>query len=104
MTRQRNRVQVTVSYPMRVALEVLAERSNLPLAAQAMVLLRQALDRTMQTDEVRQRVSRHVAQRNHSMWLEDTTTERAVELAYEATIQGEANTTETDTRQPARGS
>lgn len=100
MTRQRNRVQVTVSHPMRVALEVLAERSNLPLSSQAMVLLRQALDRTMQTDEVRRRVAHHVAQRNHAMWLEDTTTERAVELAYEASTQAEANTTEADTRQP----
>jgi hypothetical protein len=76
------RLNLTVSFPMRVALEVLAERSNLGVATQAMVLLRQALDRTMNTEEVRRRVASHVAQRGATTWREDTVIEHATETAF----------------------
>lgn len=80
------RLNLTVSYPMRVALEVLAERTGLGVATQATVLLRQALDRTMQTDAVRRRVASHNAQRNHATWLEDTVTEHATEATFVASV------------------
>lgn len=83
MTRQ-YRVQVTVSTPMRIALELLADRTGLTPSTQAMVLLRQALARTMESEACQVRVRQHNAQRNAGTWAADTTTERAVEQGLAA--------------------
>lgn len=51
-----NRISVTVSPSMTVALELLAERSGLPLASQALAVLRAALDRTIHSAEAQDRI------------------------------------------------
>src|ERR1700704_6451011 len=88
---KRLRVQVTLSPAMRLSLEVLAERTGLPISAQAMVVLRQGLDRTIQAEEGPRRLAAQNAVRNHAVWVEDPTTDRAVELEYRAAMeQGES--------------
>jgi hypothetical protein len=77
---------------MTIALGVLAERTGLTASTQAMVLLRQALDRTMSTDVVQTRYRAHKAQRNHATWAMDTTTEHAVEVT--AALYGPATAEE----------
>jgi hypothetical protein len=77
-----NRIAVTVSEGMRVALDVLAERNGLPLSTQAMVLLRQSLDRTMSSDAVQSRLARHRAERTAAEWREETQVDHIVETAH----------------------
>lgn len=67
----RNRVQVTVSPEMRVALGILARRSGLTPSAQAMVTLRQALDRTISSEECREAVRAVNSGRSAREWKED---------------------------------
>lgn len=81
MARQ-TRVQVTVSPEMSVALEVLAGRTGLSVSAQAMVLLRQALDRTIGTEVVQRRLRAQRAQRTAADWRSDTGTTHMVETVY----------------------
>jgi hypothetical protein len=77
-----DRLQVTVSPAMSIALEVLAARSGLTKAAQAMVVLRQGLARTIETSTVQERLRERRAQWTARQWQEDTTSEHAVEQAY----------------------
>lgn len=76
------RIQVTLSFPMTVALEVLALRNGHTPSGQAAVSLRAALARTMETEEVQKRVRAHNARRDRATWLADTVTEHAVEVGY----------------------
>lgn len=78
-----DRVQVTVAPLTRLALEHLARRTGLTPSTQAMVLLKQALERTAQTEEVQRAYRQRVATRNHAHWLEDTVNERAEQLGVE---------------------
>lgn len=71
MSKHQQRVNVTVNREMRVALEVLCAKSNLGVATQAMVLLRQALDRTIQTEAVQIRVRQEQAFRTRDEYLSD---------------------------------
>jgi hypothetical protein len=66
-----DRLTVTVSPHMMVALDVLAERTGLSRSSQAMVLLRQALDRTMGSDEVRKRLDASRPLRTVREWRRD---------------------------------
>jgi len=66
-----SRVYVTVTREMRVALEWLSERSGLAPTTQAMVLLRQALDRTINGREVQERIKSERAQRTSGQWNND---------------------------------
>lgn len=77
------RLQITVSPAMTVALEMLAERTGLTVSAQAMVLLRQSLERTIQSDRAQERLRQHTAQRNHATWQADMVADRAVEGVYQ---------------------
>lgn len=72
--RRATRVNVTVSREMTVALEVLAAKSGLTVTTQAMVLLRQALDRTIASEAVQIRVKQEEAFRTRDQWLEDQST------------------------------
>lgn len=74
MARKQERVNVTINRDMRVALEVLAAKSNLGFATQAMVMLRQALDRTIQSDAVQLRIKQEETFRTRDEWLRDQTT------------------------------
>jgi len=78
-----DRVQVTVSPAMTVALGMLAERNALTVSAQATLTLRQALDRTMNSIECQRRLRQHTAQRNHATWAQDIVADRAVERINE---------------------
>lgn len=80
MQRER-RLQVTVSPAMRVALEILAERSGLPVATQALATLRQALDRTIAGDECRRRLGAQRAFSSRDEWLLEQVDDRRAELA-----------------------
>jgi len=79
-----DRIQVTVSPAMMVALQILSERNFITVSAQATLALRQALDRTMGSEECKRRLRQHTAQRNHATWVQDTTVDRAVENMHEA--------------------
>ena len=81
---RQDRIQITVSPLMTIALGVLSERTGLTPSTQAMVLLRQALDRTISTDVVQTRYRAHKAQRNHATWMSDATTDHAVETTLTA--------------------
>jgi len=76
--RRATRLSLTVSREMTIALEVLCAKSNLGLSTQAMVLLRQALDRTISSDAVQLRVRQDRAFQTVDEWLADTTTDTFV--------------------------
>lgn len=84
-----DRVHVTVSPAMSIALEVLAARNGVTVAAQATMSLRAALARTMETPEVQRRMASRRAQRTQAQWREDTTTEHAVEADYARVVARE---------------
>lgn len=79
----RNRVQVTVTPEMRVALGLLARRSGLLPSTQATVTLRQALDRTIQSVECQDAIKQATAFRTSREWRDDRYDEHAVALAME---------------------
>ena len=78
MARQ-DRLQVTVSPEMSVALGLLAERTGLQVSTQAMVLLRQALDRTIHSAECEERLRQRRADQTAAQWREDAAAARFVE-------------------------
>lgn len=78
------RVGVTVNREMRVALEVLAAKSGLGVTTQAMVLLRQSLDRTIASDAVQIRLKQEQAFRTRDAWLSDTQTDAYINNAIAA--------------------
>lgn len=78
----RNRITVTVSSTMRIALEHLASRNNIGVSTQATMILRQGLDRTISSKEVQEAVGRHKRARNTAEWQYDQTTEYAIEREY----------------------
>jgi hypothetical protein len=84
------RVNLTVNHEMRVALEVLAGKSGLPVTTQAMVLLRQALDRTINSESVQLRIKEDRAFRTRDQWLLDAQTDAFVHNAM-TTASGEDN-------------
>jgi len=87
-----DRIQVTVSPAMTVALGMLAERNSLTVSAQATLTLRQALDRTMNSAECVRRLRQHTAQRNHATWAQDLVADRAVEMINEEATARAAET------------
>lgn len=84
MSKPSYRVNVTVNREMRVALEVLAAKSNLPVTTQAMVLLRQSLDRTIASDPVQIRLKQEQAFRTRDEWLHDQANDTYVSKAVAA--------------------
>lgn len=71
MKRRTNRVAVTVTREMTIALEMLGSKSGLPVSTQAMVVLRQALDRTIASEPVQIRLKQEEAFRTRNDWLTD---------------------------------
>lgn len=84
-----DRVHVTVSPAMSIALEVLAARNGVTVSAQATMSLRAALARTIDTPEVQKRMAARRAQWTHAQWLEDSTTGYVVEREYAEAIARE---------------
>ena len=78
-----DRLQVTVSPAMLAAITILAERNGVPRSTQAMISLRQALQRTMDTDECKARIAAGrpmMTARERMHWMQ---IERLVEGEYE---------------------
>jgi hypothetical protein len=67
-----------------MALELLAERNGLAPATQAAMLLRQGLDRTMESAEFAKRYKQYLAQRTTSAWQQDQMEEHVIETTYKA--------------------
>jgi len=76
---RKDRLHVTVSAEMTVALEMLARRSGLGVATQAMVVLRQALDRTIASAECQEALRERRKLQTVAEWREDVQAERFVE-------------------------
>ena len=90
MKTRSNRLHVTVDHEMTVALEIMAGRTGLPLATQAMVVLRQGLSRTIDSDACQLRVKQDRAFRSRDQWLRDTSTDTYVHNAI-AAAEGESD-------------
>lgn len=75
------RLSITVSPAMTVALQILAERSGLPLTTQAQVLLRSALDRTIHSAEAQGRM-RAPGQMSVKEWRAALSATHEVEMHY----------------------
>jgi hypothetical protein len=82
-----HRIQVTVSREMRIALSILAARSNIGMATQATALLRQALDRTIESAECKRLVAEAKLYRPVRDWKADQYEEAEVERACEKAAQ-----------------
>jgi len=91
--RRATRLSLTVSREMTIALEILASKTNLGITTQAMVLLRQALDRTISSDAVQFRVKQDRAFQTRDEWLSDTTTDTFVANAL---LEAEGKTSGTE--------
>ena len=92
-----DRLQVTVSPAMLAAVTILAERNGVPRSTQAMISLRQALQRTMDTDECKARVAAGrpmMTAKERMHWMQ---IERLVESEYEQ-AQTKDKTTDTQSR------
>jgi hypothetical protein len=76
------RVAIVLSPAMSIALEQLAARNNLTLAAQARMILRQGLDRTISTPGVQDALKRYHADRGVRQWREDVQLDHEVETDY----------------------
>jgi len=90
MKRSTSRLNLTVNHEMRVALEVLASKTGLAMTTQAMVILRQALDRTIQSEPVQLRIKQDQAFRTRDQWLNDAGADAFVYNALKS-VEGEAN-------------
>lgn len=89
----RNRLQLTLSTDMRIAVEHLARERGIPASSVATMLLRGALDRTINSGPVQQLIKQHVAQRTRQEWEVDTTSNYAIETQW-AKERSETTTTQ----------
>lgn len=78
---KQSRVSVTLDPTMRVALEILAAKSGLAMATEAMVRLRQALLPTINSEACQVRVRQDAAFRTRDQWLADMQVETFVSNA-----------------------
>lgn len=81
MARKR-RVNVTLTYPMAVALGVEAQRNGLHESTMACALLRRSLDKVIESEEVKRQVRLHVAERTAAEWRQETADEHMVGVVY----------------------
>jgi len=79
-----------VAHDMMVALEIQAAKTGLPVSTQAMVVLRQGLSQTINSDAAQLRIRQDQAFRTRDQWLQDMSTETYVTNAIKA-AEGEAN-------------
>lgn len=79
MARKR-RVNVTLTFPMEAALRVEAMRNGLHDSTMACALLRRALDKVIESEEVKRQVRVHVAERTAAEWRQETADEHMVEV------------------------
>lgn len=79
-----DRVSITISPLMMVALDHMCGRTGLSRSSQACMLMRQALARTMESKEVREKYQQSRAYRTASQWSQDEQTEHYVEQVWES--------------------
>ena len=91
MKRATTRLNLTVNREMRVALEALSSKTGLAVTTQAMVVLRQALDRTIASEAVQLRIRQDAAFRTRDQWLLDTQTDAFVHNAIAAAEENTAD-------------
>lgn len=84
------RYMVTVNREMTIALEVLSAKSGLAPSTQAMVILRQGLDRTIASEAVQLRLRQEQAFRSRDAWLADQSADTFVANALSA-AEGEGD-------------
>lgn len=101
--RRATRLGITVSREMTIALEMLAVKTGLSLTTQALVILRQGLDRTINSEPVQIRLKQERAFRTNEDWLADQSTETFVNnaLIKAGGDTDAAEPLETDTHLPA---
>lgn len=87
-----DRISVTLSPAMRIALIHLATRHGTGAAQEASILLRQALSRTIETPEVQRQVREHKAQRTAAQWRDEEQMDHVIEAAHTARDWEEAAT------------
>lgn len=80
-----DRLQITISPAMLAALNILAERNGIPRSTQAMVSLRQALHKTIESEECQKRIAAARPMMNARERANWTQVEHFVESAYEST-------------------
>jgi hypothetical protein len=90
MKRATTRLNLTVNHEMRVALEVLSAKNGLAVTTQAMVVLRQALDRTITSEPVQLRIKQDRAFRTRDQWLSDASSDAFVYNALK-TAEGDSD-------------
>jgi uncharacterized protein YutE (UPF0331/DUF86 family) len=90
---------VTISPAMTVALEILSERSALPVATQATAVLRAALDRTIHSAECQDRLRAKTAFRTRYEWLAD----RYADVEAETALQALEEQSDAIPQEPATG-
>ncbi len=88
MARKR-RVNVTLTYPMGVALAMEAAKAGLHESTMACALLRRSLDKVIESEECKRQVRVHVAGRTAAEWRQETADERMVEVVHAKVSQGE---------------
>lgn len=79
-----DRIAISVSPAMLAALEILANRNGVPRSTQAMISLRGALHRTIQTDECQKRIQSARPMLNTTQRRNWAEVEHFVESAYES--------------------
>lgn len=84
MSKRTYRLNMTVDHEMTVALEILAAKSGLSTATQAMVTLRQGLYQTIQSEACQLRVRQDRAFQNREDWLKDRASMAFVSNAVQA--------------------
>ena len=93
MTNDRRRLSISPSYAMWAALDELADREGATATTIATRMLRAALDRTINSASVQERIREHNAHRTAREWRNETMTETQVERDYEATQRAQAGRT-----------
>ncbi len=79
MARKR-RLSITLTFPMEAAIRHEAVRNGLHDSTMACVLLRRALDKVIESEEIKRQVKVHVAERTAAEWRQETADEHMIEV------------------------
>lgn len=88
MAKHSYRVNLTINHEMIVALQILAAKSGLSLTTQAMVVLRQGLDRTITSEPAQLRIKQDRAFQTRDEWLRDQQADTFVSAAVKTAEGG----------------
>src|SRR5260221_11616487 len=88
MARKR-RLSITLTFPMEAAIRHEAVRNGLHDSTMACVLLRRALDKVIESEEIKRQVKVHVAEGTPAEWRHEATGEQTIAVAR-AQIESQA--------------